>query len=676
MYNKKPIALTKTRYQLGARCQLALHKELLWTEVKRVKEELRTESQWEIFHTKALSEMSLAEKEGIEIGKMIYKHPKFKNGILISSLHDQKISVDQTKRILSSNEHSFIFEATFHVELMNPNGLGNMMPAYIRADIVEVNKNGTLNIYEAKSSSNSEMKKVQIEDITYQKFVIESLGYKVEKCFLANLNKDYEKNGDIDVEQLFAIQDVSELVEREQAENLEKKLADCAEMMQVYAPVPTKAIGSHCKKGHECPFYEDCLKNIKDDSIHKISQIRQNARDLLTEYEKNSMHDIDLNPSEDDVAGHSILRMLNTRQQRQIENKQTKKNYLNKDIIEAFLTGDLKKVQESDNIDYMLVYKSKYEACEKIIKDIMKNIIVSNYKITNEYHENETEHNEEYNKSVVESLSQYSYDEFRMKVLEADFSEALLTRLFRVRAKPYAAFRNSYLGDFITELTRQKMQDMFKGLKYPLNHLDFEGRNFAVPRYDGMKCYEVYTYQASIHLEEKDGDLSHTDFLATKNQDQRRELCSYLIKELSKNDGSIIVYYKAYEIGRLKDLQRWFPEYKTVLQGFIDRIVDLDEITKRTWFYTEDFNGSHSIKYVAPYFNPSLSYKGMEVSNGFESMEKWQEFIESEMQTEKKETREKALRVYCKKDTFAMVTLINGLLALAELDHNIFEKDV
>ena len=676
---KKPVALTKVRYQFGARCQLALHKDVLWTEVKRVKEELRTQAQWDIFHTKKLSEMSLAEKEGIEIGRMIYKHPKFENGILISNLHDQKLSVDQTKRILQSNDHGYIFEASFHNTLMMNYGFGDMLPVYIRADIIEVNTDGSLNIYEAKSSSNSELKKVQIEDIAFQKFVIESLGYTVNKCFLANLNKDYERNGDIDIEQLFDIQDVTDDVQNELENELPKKLEDCTEMMQAYAPTPNNQVGSHCKKGYECPFYEDCLKNVTDDSIHKISQIRQGTRDFLIECEKDSMHDINIDPKEsDDIVDHSIINKLNTRQQRQIENKQTKKDFFNKDITRAFLTGDRKEIKDLD-VDYTMVRNSKYEAAEKILKDIVKNIIISNYKIVNDYNTMEQEHNYDYNKKVIESISTdhpRDYDMFVNKVLEFDFNDNLLTRTFRVRSRQYQGFKTSFLDAYITSLAETHLGDLFKGLKYPLNHLDFEGRNFAIPRYDGMKCYEVYTYQASIHLEQKGGELTHTDFLAVKNQDERRNLCKYLIKELSKNEGSIIVYYKSYEIGRLKDLQRWFPEYETVLQGFIDRIVDLDEIFKRTWFYTESFEGSHSIKYVAPYFFPELTYKGMEVSNGFESMEKWQEFVESEMQTEKKEKREVALRKYCKQDTFAMVVSVNQILKLADLPYNDIKEDV
>lgn len=658
------ISLTKTRYQLGARCELALHNDIMWSYVNKIKPELRTKEQWEIYNTKSISEESLAEKEGIEIGQMIYNHKKFENGILIQDLGNKERTIDQTKRILESNEHVFIFEASFS----NP----DILNSYIRSDIVEVNTDGTLNLYEAKSSSNE--KSNQIEDIAFQKYIIESCGHTVKDCFLAKLNKDYTKNGDIVIEELFEIINVNDKVQVEIENNLDENMKKCAEVMEVYNSVPQKEIGSHCKKGYECPFYDNCTKNIKKDSIHNISQLRQNQRDLLVTMDKRSMRQINLEPTKG-TPDYEVFKLLNTRQLRQVENEQTKKDYLNKDIIKAFFTGDTSELCQTENTDWAIINQALYKKAEKTIKDIVKNIIFSHYEYGKTQGET-VELDRENSEKILSSIG-YDFDEFYETCLSFDYETGgLLASNGRVRSKAFRLFYDNYLCDVIIERRDQLAKDMFKGLKYPLNHLDFEGRNFAIPRYDGMKCYEVYTYQASIHLEKENGELTHSDFLSTKNKDERKELCKYLIKELSKNDGSIIVYYKSYEIGRLKDLQKWFPEYKEQLQGFIDRIVDLDEITKRTWYYTNDFNGSHSIKYVAPHFNKELSYKGMEVSNGFESMEKWQEFIYSSMQKDKKEKREVALREYCKKDTFAMVTLVNGLLKLSDLPYNNFTEDV
>lgn len=659
-FTDKDVAFTKGRYLLGARCELALAKEIEWVEVNRINPVERTKEQWEIFHSKEVTEETLASKEGMEIGQLIYNHSKFKDGILIEDLGDKERTITQTNDILNSGEHVFLFEASFQ----NPDILGS----YLRSDIIEVNEDGTLNLYEAKSSSNE--KHNQIEDIAFQKYIIESCGYSVKNCFLAKLNKDYTNNGELVVEDLFDIVDVNDKVEIELSEKTEQNIIKCGEVYSAYAPSKTQEIGTHCKKGHECPFFAECSKNVESDSIHKLSGIRQNVRELLLAVDKKSMHDIDINPSLEDSSGQAILRNLNRRQKIQIENKQTKKDYLNPEIIKAFFTGKTNELCSTENADWSAIRLSTYNKAEKMLKDIMKNYLFKEHDKKNHIFE------AEYNEEFLAELGVDSHDFYR-NVSEYDFDTGgLITLNGRVRSNAYNDFKNCYLGSIISEKQRLLLGDLFKGLTYPLNHLDFEGRNFAIPRHVGMKCYEVYTYQASIHLETKKGELTHSDFLSTKEKDQRKELCKYLIKELGKNEGSIIVYYKSYEIGRLKDLQRWFPEYEQKLQGFIERIVDLDEITKRTWFYTESFNGSHSIKYVAPHFNPELSYEGMEVSNGFESMEKWQEFIYSGMQKNKKSQREVALRVYCKQDTFAMVTLINGMLALIGLPYNQFDNDI
>ena len=82
---------------------------------------------------------------------------------------------------------------------------------YARGDVTRENKNGTINIYEVKSSTSIKVssKHNQIKDVTFQKITAEESGLKVDKSFIIHLNSDYKKNGEIDSTQLLIFEDVS-----------------------------------------------------------------------------------------------------------------------------------------------------------------------------------------------------------------------------------------------------------------------------------------------------------------------------------------------------------------------------------------------------------------------------------------------------------------------------------
>lgn len=82
---------------------------------------------------------------------------------------------------------------------------------YAKADVTRDNSDGTINLYEVKSSTS--VKKTphhnQIKDAAFQKITAEDGGVNIKNIFIVHLNGDYERKGEIDPEQLLVFSDVS-----------------------------------------------------------------------------------------------------------------------------------------------------------------------------------------------------------------------------------------------------------------------------------------------------------------------------------------------------------------------------------------------------------------------------------------------------------------------------------
>lgn len=138
---------------------------------------------------------------------------------------------------------------------------------HCRADIIFYNKdNETWDIFEVKSSTQE--KKIHEYDLAFQKFVFEKAGYKIGKLNLMHINNEYTKKGEINVKELFKIEDITNDVnslKKDTAEEvaiLSKALKDKAE--------PNVRPVKQCKNPYECMFKNYCLQGIPPKSIYSI----------------------------------------------------------------------------------------------------------------------------------------------------------------------------------------------------------------------------------------------------------------------------------------------------------------------------------------------------------------------------------------------------------------------
>jgi hypothetical protein len=209
-------------------------------------------------------------------------------------------------------------------------------------------------------------------------------------------------------------------------------------------------------------------------------------------------------------------------------------------------------------------------------------------------------------------------------------------------------------------VNKDAITNYISDLEYPLYFMDFESFQPAVPLFDNSKPYQQIPFQYSIHYKKnKEASLEHFEFLAEAGGDPRVEFIENLLR-VTKEKGDIIVYNKSFEITRLKEIARDFPEYADEIEERISRVKDLMIPFQRKYFYSPEMQGSYSIKAVLPALVPELSYEELEINEGglasiaYESLQNETDMIiASEIR--------KQLLEYCKLDTLAMVKILEKL---------------
>jgi hypothetical protein len=211
-----------------------------------------------------------------------------------------------------------------------------------------------------------------------------------------------------------------------------------------------------------------------------------------------------------------------------------------------------------------------------------------------------------------------------------------------------------------TRIDRPAIRCFLRGLTYPIAHIDFETVAEAVPAYDGMHPYQQLPFQWSCHWEGESGtDITHHEFLADANSDPREDFIRSLLGVL-RDAETILVYNKAFEDGRLREIQDQFPEFYDEIQGVRERLVDLAIPFQRKWLYSPEMHGSYSIKKVLPALVPELSYSDLTIGDGASASSAFVA-LRDETDLERVAQIRRQLLDYCCMDTWAMVEILERL---------------
>jgi len=146
----------------------------------------------------------------------------------------------------------------------------------IRADALVYKPHmGSYDLYEIKSGTG--VKRENYYDVAYQYLVL-SEEHKMDRLFILHLNKEYVREGQLDISRLFIAEDVTQ------------KALEFADQVKAVLPMAWDTAGSasmrgipHCYKPDDCPCPSLCHPHLPDYSIYDIPYIRKNKKIQLLE---------------------------------------------------------------------------------------------------------------------------------------------------------------------------------------------------------------------------------------------------------------------------------------------------------------------------------------------------------------------------------------------------------
>ncbi len=191
-----------------------------------------------------------------------YPHGEFSD--YMKKLTSEGYDVEtQAQRLIHSQPDaaSYSFQSVFQTR----RGL------YAKADVIRDNCDGTINLYEVKSSTS--VKKSgqhnQIKDAAFQKIASEDCGKPVAKVFVVHLNKDYVRAGEVDPQELLIFADVTSDVAEIEAETR----AEIDAALDVLAQAEIDE--THCSclyltRSHHCDAFDYFNAGIPNPSIYNL----------------------------------------------------------------------------------------------------------------------------------------------------------------------------------------------------------------------------------------------------------------------------------------------------------------------------------------------------------------------------------------------------------------------
>ena len=229
------IYLSKSRYCKARQC-----KKIIW--LKKYKPEYAIQKARDI-----------VLENGTKVGQLAKGlFGKYEN---IDFNENLNIMIDQTKKLLK-NKPNIITEASF-----------NYNNNFCSVDILKNDIDG-VEIYEVKSST--EISDIYLDDDSYQYYILNNLEFNIKKACIVYINNKYVKQGNLELNKLFNIEDVTEIAKSKQQE-IENNIYELNKYMEEHMDnEPKDDIGIKCFKPYECEFWEYCTRNLPKPNVFDI----------------------------------------------------------------------------------------------------------------------------------------------------------------------------------------------------------------------------------------------------------------------------------------------------------------------------------------------------------------------------------------------------------------------
>lgn len=143
---------------------------------------------------------------------------------------------------------------------------------FVSADILKKTKEG-YELYEVKSSG--KLHDYYLDDVSFQYYVLTKWGLNITRVYVLHINPFYIRKGKLDLKQLFVAEEVT-AVAKERFDKVEKDISYFNEVMD-RAEEMDCAIGEHCFKPFECPFWKYCSRLPDCETVFNLSGARKST---------------------------------------------------------------------------------------------------------------------------------------------------------------------------------------------------------------------------------------------------------------------------------------------------------------------------------------------------------------------------------------------------------------
>ncbi len=241
--------ISKSRFVSGVQCEKKLFFDLYRSDLKPAV----TPAQQELFD------------KGHLVGSLAQQ--KFPNGkdATPESYYDFSEAIENTARWIGEGVQT-IYEAAFFAD--------EVMAAL---DILH-HQAGERWAIEVKSST--AVKAYHLHDASLQYWVMSRAGFKPDKFFLMHIDNTYVKNGAIDPQAFFTLEDITSAVILNQPW-VEKKLAQFKLLDPSREPVVE--IGKQCNDPFDCDYVGHCWRHIPQNSVFDLTYARGKDWQLYNE---------------------------------------------------------------------------------------------------------------------------------------------------------------------------------------------------------------------------------------------------------------------------------------------------------------------------------------------------------------------------------------------------------
>jgi len=192
-------------------------------------------------------------------------------------------------------------------------------------DVLQRIDGGNFDLYEIKASTS--VKADHIPDLAFQAIVLEGAGISIRKTGIVHVNRDYVRQGEIDIRQISTVEDVTERVAERKATTDGEISEALAVMDQPDMPDLSPRYVSSGNMDEWMEIYSNVRGKLSPYSIYNLAGIKPQQ---IARFEDAGIASIDMIPDDDD---------LTERQARQVAVTKSKRLLVDREPIQAFLSG-------------------------------------------------------------------------------------------------------------------------------------------------------------------------------------------------------------------------------------------------------------------------------------------------------------------------------------------------